>query len=78
MKTTHFVKNRGHGFAQRLFPQMNTAFKGIVPKIFLSWSSNIVHLQRILSEDLYIFITTITLIHLQDQSTCDICGVHHV
>ena len=29
-------------------------------------------------KDLYIFITTITLIHLQDQSTCDICGMHHV
>ena len=33
-KTTHFLRNRGHDFAQWLFPQMYTAFKGITPKTF--------------------------------------------
>ena len=33
IKTVHFLRNRGHGFAQRLFPQIYTAFKGITPKI---------------------------------------------
>ena len=28
-RTAHFLTNSGHGFAQRLFPQMYTAFKGI-------------------------------------------------
>ena len=28
------MRNRGHGFPQRLFPQMYTAFKGITPEIF--------------------------------------------
>ena len=31
---TFFLRNRGHGFDQRLFPQMYTAFKGITPKVF--------------------------------------------
>ena len=35
-KTAHFLRNRGHGFAQRLFPQMCTAFKAITPKIFIT------------------------------------------
>ena len=34
IKTTHFLRNRGQGFAQRLFPQMYTTFKGIMAKIF--------------------------------------------
>ena len=34
VKTAHFLRNHGHGFARQLFPQMYTAFKGITPKIF--------------------------------------------
>ena len=30
-KTAQVLKNRGYGFAQRLFPEMYTAFKGITP-----------------------------------------------
>ena len=76
IKTSHFLKNRGHGFTERLFPHMYTTLKGITPKIFLS--SNIVRLQRILSEDLYFFIGIVTLIHLQDLIANDICGMRDI
>ena len=33
-KNHTFMRNRGHGFAQRLFSQMYITFKGIRPKIF--------------------------------------------
>ena len=66
LRTAHFLRNGRCGFGQRLFPQLYTAFKGITSKIFWVWAQNIIRLQRILSEDLYFFIGTVTLIHLQD------------
>ena len=46
MKTTPFLENCRHRFAQCLFPQMFTVFKGITSIKILSYSSNIVHLQE--------------------------------
>ena len=64
-----FLRNRGYGFAQRLFPQIYTAFKGTTLKFFeleLKHCALSEKLQRVVSKDLYFFIGTVTLIHLQD------------
>ena len=34
LETTHFLKNCGQGFAQRLLPQLYITFKRITQKIF--------------------------------------------
>ena len=69
-RTAHFLRTHRHGFAQQLFLQMHTAFKGITLRILWVRAQT---LQRILSEDPYFFTGTVTLIHLQR-----ICGIRNI
>ena len=53
IRTAHFLRNRRHGFAQRLFRQIYTAFKGLPPKIF--WvRARILYAHRKSSQKAYI------------------------
>ena len=64
IRTAHFLRNRRHGFAQWLFPQMYIGFKELRQKFFELEFKHCTLTENLL-RGLCFSIDTVTLIHLQ-------------